>query len=41
MTEPIAPLPEYTEVRDEDRFEVQPLRDYLRGRLPGADSRWS
>jgi len=32
MTEPTAPLPEYTEVRDEDRFDVQPLRDYLQSR---------
>ena len=36
MTEP-ALLPEYTEVRDEDRFEVAALREYLRGKLPGAE----
>src|SRR5271156_4503838 len=36
MTEP-ALLPEYTEVRDEDRFEVGGLREYLRGKLPGAE----
>jgi aminoglycoside phosphotransferase (APT) family kinase protein len=36
MTEP-ALLPEYTEVRDEDRFDVAGLREYLRGRLPGAE----
>jgi aminoglycoside phosphotransferase (APT) family kinase protein len=37
MTEQTAPLPEYTEVRDEDRFAVGPLQEYLRDRLPGAD----
>lgn len=36
MTEP-AVLPEYTEIRDEDRFEVDRLREYLTGKLPGAD----
>ncbi len=37
MSEQTAPLPEYTEIRDEDRFDVQPLREYLRGKLAGAD----
>ncbi len=37
MTQSTAPLPEYTEIRDEDRFDMAPLREYLRGRLPGAD----
>jgi aminoglycoside phosphotransferase (APT) family kinase protein len=37
MTESTAPLPEYTEIRDEDRFDPAPLREYLRDRLPGAD----
>jgi len=37
MTEQTAVLPEYTEVRDEDRFDTQALRDYLRERLPGAE----
>jgi aminoglycoside phosphotransferase (APT) family kinase protein len=37
MSEPTAPLPEYTEVRDEDRFDTGPLREYLRDKLPGAE----
>jgi aminoglycoside phosphotransferase (APT) family kinase protein len=37
MTQPTGPLPEYTEIRDEDRFDPARLREYLRGRLAGAD----
>jgi aminoglycoside phosphotransferase (APT) family kinase protein len=37
MTEQTGPLPEYTEIRDEDRFDVERLRGYLRGKLPGAE----
>ena len=36
MSEQTGPLPEYTEVRDEDRFDIDPLREYLRDKLPGA-----
>lgn len=35
MSEP--PLPEHIEVRPDERFDVERLRDFLRGRLPGSD----
>lgn len=31
------PLPEHIEVRADERFDTESLRQYLRGRLPGSD----